>query len=125
MKIGNLLKARQVFLRYSKEKISAQTAYKIAKLLKFTEMEQAFYDEKLKEIIEKYALKDEGGKIKYENDNIKIKPSCVDECGKMLKELQCIEVDIDKIKIELNDISSFEISVEDMSIIEEFIKTEE
>lgn len=125
MKLENLLKIRKVLTDHSKEKIPVQIAYKIMRVLKTTEKEQNFYDDKFKEIISEYSLKDENGDYKTKDGNILIIPSKIKECNAAMEELRNTEVEGIDIKIDLNDISCFQMTVEEMSILEEIIKTEE
>ena len=61
MQLIKIINARGVIAQYAGEKIAAQTAYKLFNFLKSTDKDEIFYNEKRKEIIDRYAKKDEEG----------------------------------------------------------------
>lgn len=54
MKLDKLLQVRKVLGDHANEPVPTMLAYKILKFMKGSDTESAFYDQKLKEIIEKY-----------------------------------------------------------------------
>ena len=61
MKLNKLLQARKVLSEHANEPIPTMLAYKILKFMKASDTEGAFYDQQLKEIIGKYAKKNDKG----------------------------------------------------------------
>ena len=121
MKLIDLIKARKVIEAHQTEKLPAVVAYKIMKFMKTSETEDAFYNEKMREIIDKYAAR-EDGQIKVQEDRILIKPECMQECNEALEELQNTETENPKLCIKVEELSAFQLSVAEVSILDEFIE---
>lgn len=122
MKLNKLILARRVLEAHSQEKIPTPIAYKIMKFMKASESENAFYNENLKKIIEKYALKDEKGNIKQTEIGVSIIPAKVDECNKAIEELQDTEIETPSIKLSIADLQGFQMSVHELSLLDEILE---
>ena len=74
MKLNKLIGIRNILVAHANDRVYAKVAYKMMKFIKASEDEDAFYNTKLKELIETYGEKDAMGKFaKDKVGNIKIK----------------------------------------------------
>ena len=110
------------------DKIKTQTmplaaAYKLAKIYKLTKEDEAFYQEKLREILFKYGELDENGNlIPVDNGKgIKIKAGCQEDCLKAVDELQAIESTIDFEPLDISIFDNIEVTPSDLEGIIGFI----
>lgn len=125
MKLGNLIQARKALMAYADEKVSAKLAYKMMKFVKATSDDVAFYDEKIKEIIMKYAEKDEKGEIVNDDGNIKLIKDSADACQKEINAVAEIDVDKPQVGFLLSELDELKLSATEMFVLDEFIKIEE
>ena len=98
-------------------------AYKINKIRKNTAKEVESYREKFREIIDKYAKKDENGNLIFSDDNsqIMIQEDKIDECEKALTELQDLTVEVDNYNLTLEDLGEdFECSPDEIDVLMPF-----
>lgn len=99
-------------------------AYKINKIRKLVDKEAEFYTEKLQEIIDTYAKKDENGQYVFSADGeqIMIQEDKLDECNKALSELQEIKVEIDNQNLSIEDLGeSLECTPEELETLMPFM----
>lgn len=122
MKIIELLNAKEIFTPYFKEKLSPSLSYKIYKLCKFAEQEEIFYKQKMKEIIEEYAKRDENGKIIGSGGQIKLIDEKLSEAQQKVLELKSIDVDVPNIRFTLDELSEIKLSVTDIAMLDGFIE---
>lgn len=125
MKLKNLIQARKTLSSYSEEKVSAKLAYKIMKFIKATSEEVAFYDEKIKEVIMKYAERDENNEVKADGNNIKLLKGTGEDCQKEVNEIAEIEVEKPQIGFYLRELDELKLSAAEMFVLDEFITIEE
>lgn len=125
MKLGNLIQARKALMAYTDEKVSAKLAYKMMKFIKATSDDVAFYDEKIKEIIMKYAEKDESGEIVNDNGNIKLIKGTANDCQKEINAVANIDIDNPQVGFFLSELDELTLSATEMFALDEFIKIEE
>ena len=127
MNLGKILSVRKVLRSHADEKIPSMVAYKIMKFLKSTDSEEEFYNKKLNEIIEEYALRGDDGKIKTNDKDggIQIIPSKLEDCKKAIEELQSTDVDMPNIKMSMEELSVFQMSVVELTALDDFIENKE
>lgn len=121
MKIKNLLTARNVIFQHKDDKIPSSLAYKLMKFLKASDNDEAFYNEKLKALIEEYSIRESDGKIKMVNGNFAIQPSKIDVFNKEAEELRNTEVDIPQIKFSIKELEPIHLSIADIYSLDELI----
>ena len=121
MKLINLIATRKILSEHAGDKIPAVTAYKIMKFFKASDTEEAFYNEKMKELIDEYAEKDEAGKPIVKVNGIQISRDRIEDCNKAIKELQETDVEKPKLVLNLKELELFQLSVEEISTLDEFI----
>ena len=124
MKLYELLEARTVINKNidQTESISAPLAYKIMKLIKSTQNDCDFYQEKFNAILTEYGEKDDNGQLIQENNGIKIQDGKMEECTSKVNELNNTEIELPKIKFTLEELKPYNFSVIDMAKIDEFIQ---
>lgn len=125
MKINELLKVRTVLISIKQAKMPLKISYQFAKFLHDTDSSNEFYNEKYQEVINKYSQKDDLGNSMLSKDgqSIKIQQEFFDECVAAIKELEEIEIEVPKIKINLSELENIELTVDQvyalMLILEE------
>lgn len=123
MKILLLLNAKNIFTQLNQVKLPSQLAYKIMKFCKSVDIEQEFYYQKKKEIIDTYAEKDAFGNVIVNNDNtVKILDGKLQEATDAMNELNNMEVDVPNIKFSLAELDGLKLSVADMYTLDSFIE---
>lgn len=125
MKLSNLIRARNVLLSHANDKVFGKVAYKMVKFIKASEDEDAFYNTKIKELIETYAERDENGKcIADKSGNIKIDPSRIQECKDAADALESTDVEVPNIKFTPDELSGLRLSMSEVFALDEFITEE-
>ena len=121
MQIGTLIKTKNVLVQFFTEKLTPKLSYKLMKFISKIETEEKFFNEKMREIIDKYGEKDEKGKLIPMDNGIKLKDGTAFECNKEIAELESIEVEAPNITFTLDELSEIKLSVQDMFLLSEFI----
>lgn len=122
MKISKLISAKDALLPLSKERVSPKLAYKLMKFLRKIEVEEQFYNMKMKEIIDMYGEKDEDGRFVFVGEGIKIIKDKIDECNKRIADLSETEVDAPDIYFSIDELDEVKMSAKDMLAMSDFIK---
>jgi hypothetical protein len=101
-----------------------KTAHKLSKLSKAIEEEIGFYREKMTELVEQYARKDDEGNYIYINNgrDIAIKPEAIVECQTKVKELETMEVELPNIKFSAEEFADTTLSLDELQPILPFIE---
>jgi hypothetical protein len=122
MKLIRIIKAKEVFAPHFQEKLAPSLSYKIYKLCKFAEQEEEFYNQKRRELIEEYAVRDENGAIISDNGMINIIPDRIAEAQSAMAELGSIDVEVPNVKFKLDELSEIRLSVADIVALDGFIE---
>ena len=124
MKLYELLEARAVINKNidQTKSISAPLAYKIMKLIKNTQNDCDFYQEKFNAILNEYGEKDEDGQLIQADGGVKIQDGKMEECTSKVNELNNTEVELPKIRFTLKELEPYNFSVIDMVKIDELIQ---
>lgn len=122
MKIINIINSKEIFSPYFREKLSPSLSYKIYKFCKFAEQEEEFYNQKMGEIIEEYAERDENGSVVNINGQIKLADETALEAKQKVADLRSIDVDVPNIKFALDELSEIKLSVADIAALDDFIE---
>ena len=122
MKITNLIQIRKIISRHADKKISTALAYKMMKFMKASDNDEAFYNEKIREIIEKYGEKDENGQIVCIESGVSLVQTTIDECKSKIYELDGTEIDVPNIKFSLAELEQLKLSMNELFIIDELIE---
>lgn len=121
MKLKNLLNARKIIIQYKDEKLSPTLAYKFVKFMKASDSEEAFYNDKLKQLIEEYALKDEKGQIATQDGNIRLMPAKIQDFNNAANELQETEVEAPNVQFKISELEQIKLSVTDLYALDDFV----
>jgi len=105
LKLSNekIVNDTQMLSTISQKQLPVKVSYAIAKNISKIEAELKIYNAERQKLIEKYAEKDENGKVKSENGSIRIQKEFVEDWNKDIKELLAIENDIDIHKFKLSE----------------------
>ena len=121
MKLNKLLQVRKVLSEHANEPIPTMLAYKMLKFMKASDTEGSFYDQQLKDIISKYAKKDQQGELMYIDGHISIMPDKVEECQKAINDLGETDVDAPKITFSIRELTPINFSVSELYSLDEII----
>lgn len=97
-------------------------SYKFTKILDKIETDYQYFIKKMREIINKYADKDENGELIIKDNNIQIKKDFISLAEKELNELNNIEVTIPDISFTVEELKSLSIKPADLRALLPFIK---
>ena len=97
-------------------------SYKFTKILDKIETDYQYFVKKMREIINKYADKDENGELIIKDNNIQIKKDFISLAEKELNELNDIEVTIPDISFSVEELKSLSIKPADLRALLPFIK---
>lgn len=122
MKLKDLIIARKVIYDRRENKIPSRLAYKFMKIMKASDNEDAFYNEKLRALIEEYSIKDEKGKTKIVNGEFRIKANCISDYNAAVEELGDTEVEVPNIKFTLSELEGLSFTVEEIFYLDAFIE---
>lgn len=124
MKLYELVQARTIISNHidQNQPLSASLAYKVMKLIKNTQNDYDFYQEKFRDIIQDCSEKDENGQIVQENNGIKVQEGKMEECSNRITELNETEVEMPNIKFTIDELSGYDFSIMDMAKLDDFIK---
>lgn len=117
-----LIHAKHVFENYLDEKMPPAVAYKIMKLVRAAESEEAFYQKELQKLIEQYGKRnDNGSLVVTEDGNILLSEDTLQECHRRIDELESLDVDAPNISFTLDELSCVSMTVREMDAISAFI----
>lgn len=102
----DILDYRNTVNTFSNQPLPLKGAYKLNKIKHETDETFEFYQNKFKEIIEKYAKRDEKDELVFSPDGeqIMIKDELIEECNEALNDLMSIDVEINNQNLVLEDL---------------------
>lgn len=123
IKIGAALQIKGICSDIVDEKMTIKTAYKFMKLIKAIEEEEAFFNDKMKEIILEYGKKDSEGKpVFLENGNVEVIEGKEAECNRKLFELEELEIELPDNKFSLDELEGLKLSPRDIYSLDPIIE---
>lgn len=124
MTLSTATKLKEICARTIDKKIPAALGYKTMKLIKAVEVEEDFYNLRLRQIIEEFGKKDAEGKyIFLDNGNIKVIEGKESECEAKIKELEGVMVDFpDTFTFTLEELDALECTPREIYYFDELIK---
>lgn len=103
-------------------KFPLRTAFRINTIRRGVEDHLNFYFEEISKLLEQYATKDINGKLEIdEQGNYKIVPEKIQECNEKIVELLNFDFELEVPKLEIGDLETLEISMEEIEGILPFI----
>ena len=123
IKITKALDLEALKSQINKQKAPIKVAYKFSKLFSQLEESTNFYREKLQEIIDTYAERDENGEMVPATDGagVQIQKDRIPECQKELNELTGLEIEAPDILFTLDELEGFDLSIEQFDLLLPFI----
>ena len=123
MKMYEVLELSILYNSISHIKLPLKTTYKFTRLMKRAEEELAFYQEKFREIVEEYGVK-ENGEYKFTPDgqSIAIVPGKEAECNTKLSELRNLDVPINDIRFSIEELEGLDVSISELSCLMSLIE---
>lgn len=109
--------------KLAKRKFNIQTQYKFIKIKKAIQNEEQIYQEQLKLNCESFFEKDNNGQPIINKDGaFKIKAECLNECYLLMSQMNSFQVQLPDIYFSLDELEGLNLPLEDLSILEPFIK---
>ena len=123
MKMYEVLDLQVLYASIINIKLPLKTTYKFTRLMKRAEEEISFYQEKFREIVEEYGVKENGEyKLTPDGQSIVIIPGKEAECNNKLAELRNLEVQIDGIKFSVEELEGIDVSISELSCLMSLIE---
>ena len=116
IKRTNLLGIKQIVDKLKSKTFDINTQYKFLKIIKKIEEEINILQEQTQMIADKY------GEQEKTTGYVKIKTEYLDECKKKLDEINNYEVQLPDIYFSLDELKDLELSLDDLSLLDKFIK---
>lgn len=123
MKMYEVLELSNLYNSISNIKLPLKTTYKFTRLMRRADEEIAFYQEKFREIVEEYGVKENGEyKLTSDGQSIAIIPGKEIECNTKIAELRNLEVPIENIKFSIEELEGIDISISELSCLMSLIE---
>ena len=123
MKMFEVLELQKLYNSIANIKLPLKTTYKFTRLMRRAEEELAFYQEKFREIVEEYGVKENGQyKLTPDGQSIAIIPGKEIECNTKLAELRNLDVLIDGIKFTIEELEGIDVSISELSCLMSLIE---
>lgn len=123
MKMYEVLELQNLYNSIANIKLPLKTTYKFTRLMRRAEEEINFYQEKFREIVEEYGVKENGEyKLTSDGQSIVIVPGKEVECNNKLAELRNLDVLIDGIKFSIEELEGIDISISELSCLMSLIE---
>ena len=91
--------------------------------MKRAEEEISFYQEKFREIVEEYGVKENGEyKLTPDGQSVVIVPGKEAECNTRLMELRNLDVSIENIKFSIEELEGIDVSISELSCLMSLIE---
>ena len=112
MTINDLLNIAPVLRELINKPFRGATAFKLARLMRELDKENALFEESRMKLIEKYGKKDENGTLIMTEDgsNIKLQEDKLEECNEEMINLISTQIEINADKIPLSAFEEIEIA---------------
>ena len=123
MKMYEVLELQNLYNSIADIKLPLKTTYKFTRLMRRAEEEISFYQEKFREIVEEYGVKENGEyKLASDGQSIAIIPGKEVECNTKLAELRNLDVQIDGIKFSIEELEGIDVSISELSCLMSLIE---
>ena len=123
MKMYEVIELQNLYSSIANIKLPLKTTYKFTRLMRRAEEELAFYQEKFREIVEEYGVKENGQyKLTPDGQSIAIIPGKEVECNTKLAELRNLDVLIDGIKFSIEELEGIDVSISELSCLMSLIE---
>ncbi len=108
---------------FSNKTLPLKGAFKLNRIKKDMEEDFDFYQEKFRDILEKYAQREENGEVKLSEDGsqVLIKDGEIDKATKELDELNLMEIEIDNYDFNIDELGNIDCTPEELEVIMPFL----
>ena len=119
MKMYEVIEFANLYEKIKESKMPLKTAYNFSRLMRQLEKEVVFYQTEFTKIIQSYAKKDEDGKfvVAEDGESVEIVNGKEIECNTKIFELKNLEVEITDISFKLEELSSLDLTIGEISCI--------
>lgn len=123
MKMYEVLDLQVLYNSIANVKLPLKTTYKFTRLMKRAEEEIGFYQEKFREILEEYGVKEDGEfKLTPDGQSVVIISGKETECNERLYELRNLDVPIEGIKFTIDELEKIDVSIQELSCLMSLIE---
>lgn len=123
MKMYEVLDLQVLYNSIANIKLPLKTTYKFTRLMKRAKEEIAFYQEKFREIIEEYGVKENGEyRLTPDGQSIVIIPGKEVECNTRLAELRNLDISIEGISFTIDELEGIDVSISELSCLMSLIE---
>lgn len=123
MKMYEIIELQSLYNSIANIKLPLKTTYKFTRLMRRAEEELEFYQQKFREIVEEYGVKENGQyKLNSDGQSIVIIPGKEAECNKKISELRNLDVPIDNIKFSIEELDKIDVSISELNCIMSLIE---
>jgi hypothetical protein len=118
-----ILELQNLYSSIANIKLPLKTTYKFTRLMKRAEEELAFYQEKFREIVEEFGVKENGEyKLTPDGQSVAIIPGKETECNSKLTELRNLDVPIEGITFTIEELEKIDVSISELSCLMSLIE---
>ncbi len=118
IKMYQILSFQTFYEAVKEKKLPSKIAYKISLMVTKINEHTRFYYERMNQVIEEYAERDENGDFIYiDETSIKIKKENIHQCQMELNELQNLDVDLGETNLSINDLEGLDLTIEEMATL--------
>lgn len=123
VKLGDIVDSVDTFQVIMQQSFKGSLAFKIARLARELNKEMETFNEQRKRIIDEYCVRDDNGEVKtFENGNIQIIPEKIEEFNVEITNILNTEVEVNADKLPMDKIDDFDITPQQMLILESFFE---
>lgn len=123
VKLGDIVDSVDTFQVIMQQSFKGSLAFKIARLARELNKEMETFNEQRKRIIDEYCVRDDNGEVKtFENGNIQIIPEKIEEFNAEITNILNTEVEVNADKLPMDKIDDFDITPQQMLILENFFE---
>lgn len=123
MKMYEIIELQTLYNSISNIKMPLKTTYKFTRLMRQAEEELSFYQEKFREIVEEYGVKENGEyKLTPDGQSVMLVPGKEVECTNKLTELRNLDVQIDDIKFSIKELEGINVSISELNCLMSLIE---
>lgn len=124
MKLSQIDSLKNTLNILSQKELSFKLAYKISTLTDQIEKDSEFFRNKFRDIILKYAERDQEGEVVFDGENVKIRQKDIPAAEKELDELNNVETTETNLFFTIDEFEGLEIKPSELTGLLPFIKEE-
>lgn len=121
--LNDILNSIPIFRTLSNQALPIKVAYQVARLIRELDAESTTFDESRRQIIEKYAEREDTGEYKQTDEgNIIIQPDKMEDCNREMTELLETTIEINAEPLNINEFVNVELTPAQMLSLEPFFE---